>query len=192
MKKRYRDKALLGLFASLQSADFDERENALFQAALLLMLANPAASDALPADDQESLPRELRRLRLGAAEQQQIVDRLALVIARQPESRATAFWALGAASAHAGLASVVSLLHAWGAQLDDEAACQACRALWRWLAEEGGQAGGQLADIGALLAAWAGSRDGRLRREARALLDGQGFANRRDHRERRVNRSDPK
>ena len=35
MKKRYRDKALLGLFASLQSADFDERENALFQAALL-------------------------------------------------------------------------------------------------------------------------------------------------------------
>jgi len=183
VKKRYRERALNELFAGLQSEDFDRREHALFQLALVLRRTNPERSKQdLPELGNESLPRELRRIRLGAEDQRQIVDQLSLLIASRSESRATAFWTLCEVAAEVGWAPTLALLKSCGAQLDDEAAFQACRALRRWL--ESAKPSHELADarIGAfalidLVRAWGTSDYDRLGREASAVLErlrGQG------------------
>ena len=63
MKKRYRDRALAELLDRLESRDFDRREHALFELAIMLRRANQQAGgdDPLSAAD---LPRELSRIRL--------------------------------------------------------------------------------------------------------------------------------
>lgn len=178
MKKRYRDKALNELFASLGSADFDEREFALFQVALLLWRDTPTETGRqLPEPDWDSLPRALRRMRLGEEEQRKIVDELALVMERRPESRATAFWALGEASADLGWSSTLAVIAACGRQLGLEAAYQACRALHSWLADERFQPEQILEkdDIGTvaeMLVQWTQDDDRRLSKEASAALAG--------------------
>ncbi len=173
MKKRYRDKALNAVFASLDSADFDEREYALFQLAMLLGRVNRAGRRRdLPEADSDSLPRDLRRLRLGAEEQRRIVERLSLLIAAQRENRATAFWTLGQVSAAAGWQPTLTLIAAFGAQLDRESAYQTCRALHRWLAGDE-LPRTEIPESGAvaqLLASWAEADDIRLSMVAKAAL----------------------
>ncbi|MCY3781000.1 MAG: hypothetical protein OXG78_11870 [Chloroflexi bacterium] len=175
MKKRYRDRALNELLARLQSDDFDGREYALFQLALLLRRANRGSSD-LPEVDGESLPRELQRLRLSAEEQRRIVDQLTLLIARRQASRATAFWTLNEFTADVGWTPALAALEEYGHQLNDEAALQACRALRRWLTSSLVSAEQANETIGAtfvksLIVKWAAADDNRLSKEARAVLD---------------------
>ena len=175
MKRRYRESALNALFARLQSEDFDRREHALFQLALMLQRANADGSGRPQFESgSDSLPRDLQRIRLGMDEQHRIVERLSLLIAGRRESRATAFWTLGEVAAAAGWEPTLDLLNVCGRELDDEAAYQACRALRRWL-ESAAPAvsvnpGGDISDLVALADGWAASDD-RLAREASALLE---------------------
>ncbi len=168
MKKAYRERALGALFAAMQSGDFDKREYALFQLAQLLRRAQGQAS-ALSSDE---LPRELRRLRLSAAEQTQAIAHLTRLIAERPASRATAFLVLAEAAPPSALASTLALITACGAQLDEEAAFQACAALRRWLAADGAQIDAQPAWPTALpiLRRWAAAPDRRLAQAAKAVL----------------------
>lgn len=138
MKKKRRDRALRQILRELGDPDFDTRENALFQLALMLQRARaePSYPDA-PDLYSENLSRELRRIRLSLAEQGQIADAINQLIAEYPANRATAIWALAALSPKIGLALVLELIRDTGKALSHEAAFQACRALWRWLAADG-------------------------------------------------------
>ncbi len=176
MKRRYRESALNALFARLQSEDFDRREHALFQLALMLQRANADGSGGVRFEsDNDSLSRDLQRIRLGMDEQHRIVERLSLLIAGRRESRATAFWTLGEVAAAAGWEPTLDLLSAYGRELGDEAAYQACRALRRWLATFEPETasynpGADISDLVALADGWAASDD-RLAREASALVE---------------------
>ncbi len=177
MKKRYRDSALKGLFAQLQSDDFDRREHALFQIALMLQRQNTNTATQYMSDlVGENLPRELLRLRLSPAEQGQIVDRLSLLVASRRDSRASAFWALGEVAAEIGWEPTLALLKSCGAQLDEEAAYQACHALRRWLETEAltteqVNMSVDTFDLVDILRFWADSSDERLRRAASMTMD---------------------
>ena len=173
MKKRYRDRALKELFDRLESRDFDRREQALFELAIMLRRANQrkAVDDPLSAAE---LPRELSRIRLALDEQRLIVDRLIRLVVSQRESRASAFWTLSAAAGQAGWEAALHLLEACGHELEGEAAYQACRALRIWL--ESGELSDELVERGmaacdseALLRRWSGLGDARLARAARDL-----------------------
>lgn len=176
MKKRYRDKALNELVAQLESADFDQREHALFQLAQVFRGAYPDDSTRdLSALDAESLSRELRRARLSVEEQGRMVDVLTLLFAGRRESRATALWTLGEVSAEIGWAPTMALLDDYGHQLDEEAAFQACRALGRWL--ESMKHSGMAVEtkisethLSWLLKSWAASDNDRLGRQAGAVV----------------------
>lgn len=173
MKKKYRDRALTELLDRLESRDFDRREHALFELAIMLRRANQrkAVDDPLNAAD---LPRELSRIRLTLDEQRHIVDRLLRLIVSRRESRASAFWTLSEAVAQAGWEPVMHLLKACGNELDGEAAYQGCRALRIWL-ESGGlsdelvERGIAACDCEALLRRWSGMGDARLARAAQDL-----------------------
>ena len=171
MKRRYRERALNELYERLGSQDFDEREHALFQLAKLLRRAkSDKANDDLPGLENDSLPRELQRIRLGKADQIQIVEALKRLIKSRRESRATALWALAKADAELAWDALAALLADLGGQLDDEAAYQACRALGKWLAT--GRIGERKrSDIARLLSAWAGSPQRRLAKQASAALE---------------------
>lgn len=175
MKKKYRDRALTELLGRLESRDFDRREHALFELAILLRRANQgiAGDDPLSTAD---LPRELSRIRLNLEEQRKIVDRLSQLVVSHRESRASAFWALGEVSAGAGWEPVLYLLQGCGDQLDGEAAYQACRALRIWLApgelsDEQIQRGVAACDPRPLLRAWSRQGDSRLKRAAADLRE---------------------
>ena len=134
MKRARRDRRLGQLHSALDSDDYDAREFAMFQLAMLLRRAR----GSLPSGDwsdqyPEGLSRDLLRIRLSQADQARAVARLARLLERYPESRATAFWALGEASAEVGLASALAAIQALGDQLSGEAAYQACKALRAWL-----------------------------------------------------------
>lgn len=176
MKKRYRQRALSDLFSRLESSDFDEREHALFQIALLLQRSGRAdAAGQLPDVAAENLPRTLLRIRLEPEDQRQIVDGLSLMIAKRHESRATALWVLGEVSAEVAWEPALAILSACGSALDTEAASQACRALRRFLRSDAvtdGRAESGIAEhnIAALLRHWAAHRDERLASAAQALV----------------------
>ena len=175
MKKIHRERALNELFTRLQSADFDRRENALFQLALMLQRANHVRYDA-SAMGGDSLPRELTRIRLSPKEQRLVVDKLSLLVASQHESRPTAFWTLGEVAATTGWEPSLALLDSCGAQLNAESAYQACRALQRWL-ESGAlisdQVSSSIATFGpvACLRAWSEKGDERLSLAAKAVIE---------------------
>lgn len=134
MKRAYRERAMNRLYAELESADFDAREHALFQLALMLRRSKNRRPRADWTDyGSEHLSRELLRIRLSPADQERIVSHLAQMIATYSESRASAFWALSEVTAHLGFASVTSAIAEFGDQLNNEAAYQACRALLKWL-----------------------------------------------------------
>ena len=176
MKRKQRERTLNALFAELASADFDRREQALFQLRLMLVRSNAAGrGDDLPEYTLDSLTREQRRLRLSHAEQQAAVDRLSVVIATKKESRATAFWTLGAAAPAIGFAPSLAMLMAVGDQLDREAAFQVCSALERWLAGDvvewvGARDAIDADDPRPQLRAWTESDDARLARAAKRAL----------------------
>ncbi len=134
MKKIYRQRALNKLYLELASGDFDLRENALFQLALMLQRANglEASSDA-PDLYSDNLSRDLLRIRLSTEDQRQIVEHLSRLASTHANSRATAFWSLGAASRDIGLESLLTLLCLLGDQIQGEGAYEACNALRRWL-----------------------------------------------------------
>ena len=123
MKKAFRDRALRRLYSDLQSDDFDVRENALFELALMLRRANSeGTSSSATVLHIESLPRDLLRIRLSPFEQQQIVSRLSQMILQGAESRATAFWVLGEVGADFAFVPTLSVIQAIGEKLTDEAA----------------------------------------------------------------------
>jgi len=124
----------------------------------------------------DELPRELRRLRLSLAEQAQVGERLRTVILSRPESRATAFWALGEAPASIALGPTLELLLTVGEQLEDEAAYQACAALRAWLApgpldETTAAEARAIWGLRPLLAGWAQAADARLAQAAKILVE---------------------
>ncbi len=172
MKRAYRLRALDALYVDLRSDDFDRREHALFQLALLLRRSHPAASHAgQPAYVDDNLPRDLLRLRLSTEEKRQAAEQLAQVIKARPPSRATAIWALGELEAAYALASLLACIAEIGEQLSTEAAYQACEALAGWLSMPGAAlADESLADLRALLQGWAGSTVTRLAKRAQELL----------------------
>lgn len=134
MKRAYRERAMNRLYAELKSADFDTRENALFQLALMLRRSQNARPSADWTDyDSEHLSRDLLRIRLSPADQERIARHLAQMMTACADSRASVFWALSEVSASVGFATVMSATAEFGDQLNDEAAFQACQALQRWL-----------------------------------------------------------
>ena len=174
MKKTRRDRALNELMDRLDSRDFDRREHALFELAIMLRRANhqPGGDDPLAAAD---LPRDLSRIRLTVDEQRNMVDRLLQLMVKRRESRASLLWTLGEAGAAVGWEPALHLLQACGHQLEGEAAYQACRALRNWL-ESGGlsdeviRRGIAVCDPRALLRTWSRQGDARLSRAAQELL----------------------
>lgn len=174
MKRAYRERALSRLYAELQSDDFDAREYALFQLALMLKRAN----DGTRAEDfaaGEQLPRDLRRIFLSPADQKQIVARLMKLMSRTAESRATAFWALGEVAAEFAFIPASAAIGEHGDQFSDEAALQACRALQTWLDSEDinkSLLDALLANEGACrsLRRWSRSADARLAKRAKAVI----------------------
>lgn len=178
MKRIYRGRALAGLYAELQSKDFDRREYALFQMALLLRRSSERNDDSVAARDAaRDLPRELLRIRLTPADKEEMVAQLSGLIAAFDESRATAFWVLGEVPADYGMKPTIDLVCVLGDQLSYEAAYQACAALRRWLPKNRDghrQISARLEsrDPRPHLRAWSSSRDLRLALEAKTLLDG--------------------
>ena len=103
MKQKHRHKTLDDLLARLRSGDFDTREYALFQTALLLELRNRSSDSARwPAYFAENLTRELMRLRLSDAEQARVAAAVSRLAETYPAHRATAIWTLSKAGAIAG------------------------------------------------------------------------------------------
>lgn len=172
MKRAYRLRGLASLYDQLRSDDFDRREHALFQLAMLLRHnRNDARQQVQPDYVSDSLPRDLLRLRLSTDEKQQAIGQLTRVISEYPQSRATAIWALGELEAEFALESAVASIAKIGGQLQNEAAFQACVALAGWLpANEAAFAVVDLTDMRALLRGWAGASDARLAKRAVDLL----------------------
>ena len=176
MKRAYREQAFNRLCADLESADFDVRENALFQLALMLRRSRKATPSADWTDfGSEDLPRELLRMRLSPADQERIVSHLERMLANYAESRASAFWALNEASAHVGFATVASAITEFGEQLNEEAAFQLCRALLLWLESDEVLAGGAIELLSCpgslqVLGRWSRSTEARLAKSANALI----------------------
>lgn len=174
MKRAFRDRALNRLYADLRSDDFDVREFALFQLALMLRRANGDSSMGdFPAS--EPLSRELNRIRLSPADQQQIVAHLMRLMSRHADSRASAFWTLAVVSAELVFAQACAAIGELGDQLGDEAAYQSCRALLRWLSADDFDTSlvdELLAEEGPLpwLRRWSRSTDARLARNAHAVI----------------------
>ncbi len=133
MKRARRDRVLSRLYADLESADFDIREHAMFQLALMLRRATDSAPTSDSFHEDEHLSRDQLRLRLSSGDQAQVVARLLRLVSRQARSRATALWALAEVSSDIAFAPLLSAMRECGDQFSDEAAYQACRALRRWL-----------------------------------------------------------
>ena len=172
MKRAHRLRALQSLYDQMRSADFDRREHALFQLALLLRRSHRDADKHVQSDYViDSLPRELLRLRLSPDEKRGTVEKLTQVIIERPESRATAIWSLGELEAEFALETAVEYIVKIGSQLESEAAVQACVALGGWLsAYESTYEIVDLAELRALLNTWADRADARLAKRAEDLL----------------------
>lgn len=176
MKRAYRERALNRLCADLESADFDVRENALFQLSLMLRRSQNAMPSSDWTDfDSEHLSRELLRIRLSQADQARIVSHLERMLANFAESRASAFWVLSEVSAQVGFATIAAAIAEFDDQLSDEAAFQACRALLLWLERDEvapNHAIELLTDSGALqvLSRCSRSTEARLAKSANALI----------------------
>lgn len=176
MKRAHRDRALERLYAEVESADYECREFAMLQLALLLrrQKRERVAGDWSERESQH-LSRQLRRIQLSKVEEAQAVACLARVAARHADSHATVMWVMSQASAQIGFPAVLAAIRAHGNQLADEAAYQACRALQAWLAAEDlakSEARAWQSDLDpvALLARWSASTDLRLAKSATAVI----------------------
>lgn len=176
MKRANRERAMNHLYAELKSAEFDTRENALFQLALMLRRSQNARPSADWTDyDSEHLSRDLLRIRLSPADQERIARHLAQMMTTCADSRASVFWALSEVSAPVGFATVMSATAEFGDQLNDEAAFQACRALLKLLETDeavASRANELLADPAAspVLRRWSRSTEFRLAKSADAVI----------------------
>lgn len=177
MKRAFRERAMRRLYADLESANFDVREFALFQIALVLRRSGRALPSADWTDHGgDQLKRELLRIRLTSADQERIAAGIALLMARCPDSRASAFWALGELDETVGIAAVVSAILDFGGELNDEAALQACLALQRWLetGEEAACDARELLDdpnLLKMLIRWSRSTEVRLAKRALDVIE---------------------
>lgn len=133
MKRARRDQVLSGLYADLESGDFDVREFAMFQLALMLRRANASAPTSDSIDDDEHLTRDQLRIRLSSSDQAQAASHLLRVVSQYAESRATAFWALAEIASDVEFAPVLSIIGENGAKFNGETAYQACCVLRRRL-----------------------------------------------------------
>lgn len=166
---------MAALLSRLETRDFDRREHALFELAVLLRRANPRPSDDGPLGAAE-LPRKLSRIRLTLGEQRMIAERLLQLAISCRESRASAVWTMSKAAANEGWGPILRLLDACGDQLTGEAAFQTCRALQVWLSsgEISSEMARQTVALGrlpVLLGSWSRADDTRLSRAARDVLD---------------------
>ena len=177
MKRANRERAMRRLYQDLESIDFDVREFALFQVAMMLRRSQCTRASADWTDyDSEHLPRDLLRIRWSPADQERIVRQLARMITTCPESRASAFWTLSEVSAQVGFTTVASAIAEHGNQLHDEAAYQACRAILRWL-ESGDVAASHARRLQAdpassgALSRWSRSTEARLAKIAKDVIE---------------------
>lgn len=134
MKQKNRLEALNALIARTSDKDFDEREHAIFQLALILERSNLRDSSA-PDIYSSNLDRHLIKLVLSETEQREVVDVLARLTITQQENRPSCYWAMGKARGVVLLPTLLVLLRAQGAQMDDESAYQAVIALQNCLSE---------------------------------------------------------
>lgn len=134
MKRKNRQDVLQALMARADDRDFDEREHALFQLALVLERSHPRSASG-PDIYSENLDRQLLKLVLSEAEQEEVVGFLARLTAIRRDSRPTCYWALGKAKGTVLLPTLLLLLQAQGEQMDAESAYQAALALCNSLSE---------------------------------------------------------
>lgn len=134
MKQKYRKRALHDLLARMDDRNYDNREHALFQLALVLDRSNQRIEAAkLPEYYAENLSRDLLRLRLSQAEQAAVAARLARLVESKRQSRSTAVWTLAKLNAEIGLPVLLDLVRSIGEKLDNETAIQVCAAMRNWL-----------------------------------------------------------
>lgn len=153
------------------SSEYDEREFALFQIGLVLQRHNPHVT---PDSDvyEESLSRELLRLRLDEKRQRDTVTYLVTLARQKPKQAATLLFALSNAQPNVLVQPLLALLHDVGAQFDGNGAYQALLALEGVLKYEPEtfQQAAQKQDITGRLEAWAEADDELLADKADLLL----------------------
>ena len=134
MKRKHRKRALDELLSQLNDRDYDIREYALFQLALILERSNPQLDAAeLPDYHTGNLRRDLLRLRLSREEQIAVGARLAQLAARNRHSRSSSIWALAKLNGEVGAPVLIGIVLSAGEKFDNESAVQACDALCNWL-----------------------------------------------------------
>ena len=110
MKRAARRRAIVKLYAALKSHDFDAREHALFQLAMLFRLSHRDAASRQREDYEiDSLPRELLRTRLYDKDKREAGVEIANMMSKHPDSRATAVWALSQLEAKYGVPPIMLL-----------------------------------------------------------------------------------
>lgn len=174
MKKSRRMAAFNQLLSLAQSSDFDEREYALLQIALVMEQSNLEDHTHTPDIYAGNLSRELLGLQLDRADQERVVSELVRLIVSSSKNRETLYWALGKTRPEIGLPALLSLLAAQGKQLDDETAYQAVLALdsfIKGMPEADCLEQVSLNDPQPLLKQWAKSADERLARLAVRLVE---------------------
>lgn len=171
MKQKHRSKALAEVLERARSRDFDEREHALFQLALLLERGQ-APREPLPEYAADALGRHLLRIVPDRDDQNLIVETLARMAVSFAGSRATIFWALGKADPALALGPLLALLQADGRRLEADVAYQAAAALDTLVSSAQGEAAAQLNlhNPRLLLELWSGAEDERLAVLAERLL----------------------
>ena len=111
MKRAARRRAIVKLYAALKSRDFDAREHALFQLAMLFRLSHRDAAIRQREDYEiDSLPRELLRIRLYDKDKREASHEIGDMMGKYPDSRATAVWALTQLEAKYGVPPIMLLM----------------------------------------------------------------------------------
>ena len=134
MKRALRRRAMAKLYAALKSPDFDTREHALFQLAMLFRLSHRDAANRQHEDyETDSLPRELLRIRLYDKDKKKATVEIANLMRDFPESRGSAVWALSQMEAKYGVFPVLLLCMKEDDPPTEEVREQAEAALLAWL-----------------------------------------------------------
>ena len=134
MKRAARRRAIVKLYAALKSRDFDAREHALFQLAMLFRLSHRDAASRQREDyETDSLPRELLRIRLHDKDKREAGEEIAKLMRDYPESRGSAIWALSQMEAKYGVLPIMLLCMKEDDPPTDEVIQQAEAALLAWV-----------------------------------------------------------
>ncbi len=177
MKRKYRKRALDELLSQLNDRNFDVREFALFQLALILERSNPQIDHAAMTDYHgENLTRDLLRLRLSPEEQTAVGARLAQVAAYNRQSRSSSIWTLAKLNGATGVPILVGIVLSAGEDFDNESAVQACDALRNWLNQSEEDCDGlhdseALPTLLRMLRQWEKRDNDQLRRRSAQVID---------------------